>query len=142
MGITSLDIKNSLSTNRAKIINVLDFDSKKLSITRTKKNKKIMIIIHFFLSIDNLKGYFEYYDDKINIVGRVKDKNNIMGAAKHDQYLAIIFNNEYQKTMFTEILKRIDKDINKNYTRIKFEINNDLPTNILINIRNIVFVVR
>ena len=38
MGITSLDIKNSLSTNRAKIINVLDFDSKKLSITRTKKN--------------------------------------------------------------------------------------------------------
>ena len=101
-----------------------------------------MIIIHFFLSIDNLKGYFEYYDDKINIVGRVKGKNNIMGAAKHDQYLAIIFNNEYQKTMFTEILKRIDKDINKNYTRIKFEINNDLPTNILINIRNIVFVVR
>ena len=44
--------------------------------------------------------------------------------------------------MFTEILKRIDKDINKNYTRIKFETNNDLPTIILLNIRNIVFVVR
>ena len=44
--------------------------------------------------------------------------------------------------MFTEILKRIDKDINKNHTRIKFETNNDLPINILINIRNIVFVVR
>ena len=44
--------------------------------------------------------------------------------------------------MFTEILKRIDKDINKNYTRIKFETSNKLPTNILINIRNIVFVVR
>ena len=44
--------------------------------------------------------------------------------------------------MFTEILKRIDKDINKNYTRIKFETNNDLPTNILINIRNIVFVIK
>ena len=40
--------------------------------------------------------------------------------------------------MFTEILKRIDKDINKNYTRIKFETSNKLPTNILINIRNIV----
>ena len=51
MEITSLDIKNSLSTNRAKIINILDFDSKKLSIIRTKKKKKymsIMIIIHFF----------------------------------------------------------------------------------------------
>ena len=39
MGITSLNIKNSLSTNRAKIINILDFDFKKLSIIRTKKNK-------------------------------------------------------------------------------------------------------
>ena len=39
MGITSLDIKNSLSTNHAKIINILDFDSKKLSIIMTKKTK-------------------------------------------------------------------------------------------------------
>ena len=101
-----------------------------------------MAMIHFFLSIDNLKGNFEHYDDKNNIVGRVKDKNNIVGTPKHDQYLTIIFNNEYQKTMFTEILKRIDKDINKNYTRIKFETSNKLPTNILINIRNIVSVVR
>ena len=37
-------------------------------------------------------------------------------------------------TMFTEILKKINKDINKNYTKIKFETNDDLPTNILINI--------
>ena len=37
MGITSLDIANSLFTHRAKIINILDFDSKKLSIIRTKK---------------------------------------------------------------------------------------------------------
>ena len=75
-------------------------------------------------------------------MGRVKDKNNIVGTAKHDQYLTIMFNNEYQKTMFTEILKIIDKDINKNYTRIKFKTNNDFQTKILINIRNIVFVVR
>ena len=81
----------------------------------------IMIIIHFFLSIDNLKGYLEHYDDKNNIVGWVKD-NNIVGTGKHDQYLTIIFNNEYQKKIFTEILKKIDKDINKNYTRIKFKI--------------------
>ena len=36
MGITSLDIKNSLLSNRAQIINILDFDSEKLSIIRTK----------------------------------------------------------------------------------------------------------
>ena len=39
MGITSLDIINNLSTNRAKIINILDFNSEKLSIIKTNKNK-------------------------------------------------------------------------------------------------------
>ena len=74
------------------------------------------------MPIDNLKGYFEQYDDKYNIVGRVKDKNNIVDKAKNYQYLTIIFNNEYQKTMLTEILKRIDKDINK----ILLELNSKL----------------
>ena len=51
MGITSRGITNSLFTHRAKIINILAFDSKKISIIRTKKKKKymsIMIVIHFF----------------------------------------------------------------------------------------------
>ena len=39
MGITSLDIINDLSTRRAGIIDILDFDSKKLSVIKTKKNK-------------------------------------------------------------------------------------------------------
>ena len=39
MGITSLDIINNLSTNRAKIINILDFNFEKLSIIKTNKNK-------------------------------------------------------------------------------------------------------
>ena len=72
----------------------------------------IMIIIHCFLAIDNLKGYFEQYDDK----------NNIVGRAKNDQYLTIIFTSEYQKLMFTKVLKKINKDIDKNYTKIKFEL--------------------
>ena len=80
------------------------------------------------MSSDNSKSYLEHYDDKNSIVGRIKDENNIVGTAKHYQYLTIIFNNEYQKAMFTEILKRIDKDINKHYTRIKFETSNKLPT--------------
>ena len=41
MGITSLDIINNLSTKfiRAKIINILDFNSEKSSIIKTNKNK-------------------------------------------------------------------------------------------------------
>ena len=54
----------------------------------------------------------------------------------------MILTSEYQKLMPIEILKKIYKYINKNYTRIKFESNNILPLNILINIHSLVFVVR
>ena len=91
----------------------------------------IMITIHFFLAIDNLKGYLEEHDDKNNIVGSAKNK-----------YLTIIFTSEYQKLMYTEIFKKINKDINKNYVKIKFESNDNVPLNILINIHTSVLVVR
>ena len=126
MGITSLDIINDLSTIRAGSINIEDFDSEKLSIIRTKKNKMHVYYDHdpLFLVIKNLKGYFEEYND--------------------NKYLTIIFTNEYQKIMYIEISKdkKINKDINKNYTKIKFLSNNILPLNILINIHSLVFVVR
>ena len=57
----------------------------------------IMTTIHFFLAIDNLKGYFEEHDDK----------NNIIGKAKNNIYLTIIFTSGNQKLMYTEIFKKI-----------------------------------
>ena len=92
----------------------------------------IMITIHFFLAIDNLEGYFE--EDN--------DKNNIVGKAKNNKYLTIICTSEYQKLMYTEILKKINKDVNKNYVKIKFESNDNVPLNILVNIHTLVLVVR
>ena len=134
MGITSQDIINNLFTNRAKIINILDFNSEKLSIIKTNKNKIHVYYDHnpFFLAIDYLKGYFEEHDDK----------NNIVGKAKNNKYLTIIFTSEYKKLMYTEILKKINKDINKNYVKIKFESNDNVPLNILVNIHILVLVVR
>ena len=136
MRITSLGIINNLSTNNTKIINMLDFDSKKLSIVEINNNKTHVYYDHnpFFLSIDNLKGYFEEHDDKNNIVGRVKDKDNIVGKDKKIKYLIIIFTSEYQKLMYTKILKKINKDVNKNYVKTKFDSNDNVPLNILINI--------
>ena len=84
------------------------------------------------MAIDSLKGYFEEDDDK----------NNIVGRAKNNKYLTIIFTSEYQKLMYTKILKKINKDINKNYVKIKFESNDNVPLNILVNIHTLVLVVR
>ena len=52
----------------------------------------IMIAIHFFLIIKNLKGYFEKYND--------------------NQYLTIIFTSEDQKLMYIEILIKIILKLN------------------------------
>ena len=44
--------------------------------------------------------------------------------------------------MYKEIFKKINKDINRTYVRIKFESKDNLPLNILVNIRNLVLAVR
>ena len=85
-----------------------------------------------FLAIDGLKGYFEEHDDESNI---------ILGAKKI-KYLTIIFTSEYQKIMYKEIFKKINKDINRNYVKIKFESNDNVPLNTLVNVRNLVLPVR
>ena len=44
--------------------------------------------------------------------------------------------------MYKEILIKINKDINKNYVKIKFESNDNVPLNILVNIFNLVLTVK
>ena len=85
-----------------------------------------------FLAIDGLKGYFEEHDDA----------NNTIFESKKDKYLTIIFTNEHQKLLYKEILKKINKNINRNYVKIKFESTDKLPLNILVNICTLILVVR
>ena len=61
---------------------------------------------------------------------------------KKTKYLTIIFTNEYQKLLYEEILKKNDKNINRNYVKIKFESTDKLPLNILVNIHTLILVVR
>ena len=86
--------------------------------------KIINILLLDFLAIDGLKGYFEEHDDA----------NNTIFGSKKDKYLTIIFTNEHQKLLYKEILKKINKNINRNYVKIKFESTDKLPLNILVNI--------
>ena len=46
MAVNPINIINNLPTYRAKIINILDFNSEKLSVIRN--NPSIMITTHFF----------------------------------------------------------------------------------------------
>ena len=82
--------------------------------------------------IDGLKGYFEEHDDA----------NNIIFGSKKDKYLTIIFTSKHQKLLYKEILKKINKNINRNYVKIKFESTDKLSLNILVNISALILVVR
>ena len=85
-----------------------------------------------FLSINGLKGYFEEDDH---------EKNIILGP-KEIKYLTLIFTIEYQKFMYKEIFKKVGKDINRNYVKIKFESRDNVSLYILVNIHNLVLVVK
>ena len=134
MAVNSINIINNLPTHRAKIINILDFNSEKLSVIRNNNDKTDVYYDNnpLFLAIDGLKGYFEEHDDA----------NNTIFGSKKDKYLTIIFTNEHQKLLYKEILKKINKNINRNYVKIKFESTDKLPLSILVNIYTLILVVR
>ena len=134
MVVNLINIINNLSTHGAKIINILDFNSEKLKLIRNNNDKTNVYYVNnpFFLAIGGLKDYFEEHDDA----------NNTIFASKKDKYLTIIFTNEHKKLLYKEILKKIKKNINRNYVKIKFESTDKLPLNSLVNIYTLILVVR
>ena len=68
----SIKIKDPLFTFRTRLVNILDFNPKKLSIQKVYAiNDEIESIYYvkydedpFYLVIDDLKGYFKYSEEK------------------------------------------------------------------------------
>ena len=94
--IRELKIDSTLWATPAKIINLVDFKPEKLSIKteiNTNNNIKVHQVRHenggFYLTIDNIKGYFSFSD---NIV-----------------VLDMIFSNDDQKSKYHQVWKEIFK---------------------------------
>ena len=94
--IRKLKIDSTLWATPAKIINLLNFEPEKMSI-KTENNDNIDIKVHqvryenggFYLTIDNIKGYFSF-SDNINV-------------------LSMIFSNDDQKNKYHQVWKEIFK---------------------------------
>ena len=94
--VRELKIDSTLWATPAKIINLLDFKPEKLSI-KTEINTNYNIKVHqvryenggFYLTIDNIKGYFSFSD---NII-----------------VLDLIFSNDDQKNKYHQVWKEIFK---------------------------------
>ena len=97
--IRELKIDSTLWATSAKIINLLDFKPGKLSV-KTENNDNIDIKVHqviyenggFYLTIDNIKGYFSFIND-ISV-------------------LSMIFSNDDKKNKYHQVWKEIFKIVN------------------------------
>ena len=96
---SELKIDSTLWATPAKIINLLDFKPEKLSI-KTENNKAgSSIKVHqvryensgFYLTIDNIKGYFSFSDNAV--------------------VLDMIFSNDDQKNKYHQVWKEIFKTV-------------------------------
>ena len=132
--IKELKIDSTLWATPAKIINLLDFKPEKLSI-KTKNNDNIDIKVHqvryenggFYLTIDNIKGYFSF-SDNINV-------------------LSMIFSNDDQKDKYHQVWREIFKIVNNENGELKIHekiglFNSDIPTDEIIKTPSVTIVIK
>ena len=127
--VRALKIDSTLWATPAKLVNLLDFKPEKLSI-KTENDESSTIITHqvryenggFYLTIDNIKGYFSFIDD--NVV------------------LDIIFSNDDQKNKYHQVWKEIFKIVNNGNGEFKIHekivsSDSDIPTDKIIIISSV-----
>ena len=107
----SIKIKDPLFTYRARLVNILDFNPKKLSIEKVcaikDEQEHIYYIKYggdpFYLVINDLKGYFKYS----------KEKNTIeLSSLENRKELEFIIEDQKQAKIYNQIWNKIKELIN------------------------------
>ena len=141
-----IKIKGPLFTYYARSVNILDFNSEKLSIEKVHAiNHELERIYYvkynnnpFYLVINNLKGYFKYSKEK---------------DTAEPSSLEFIIEDQSQAKIYDEIWDKIKEVINSiegvnfgDYFRdhgvIRFDADDDLPLNAMINIHSVTIIIR
>ena len=135
--VKELKINSTLWAKPAKFFNLLDFKPEKLSI-KTENNKLIKTITHqvrygnggFYLTINNIKGYFGFIDNSTtNVV------------------LNMIFSNDDQKNKYHQVWKEIFKIVDNRNGELKLQkksvlSDSDIPTDEIIKISSVTIVIK
>ena len=132
--VKELKIDSTLWATPSKIVNLLDFKPEKLSI-ESKSNSNNDIKVHnvryenggFYLTMDNLRGYFNF-------------SNNL-------RTLNMIFADNDQQNIYHQVWKEILKFINIGHSELKLHekirlFDNDLPIENMFKIPSITIVIR
>ena len=132
-----LKTDSNLWATPAKLVNLLDFKPEKLSI-KTENDNLIKTITHqvryenggFYLTIDNLKGYFNFIDNSATNV-----------------ILNMIFSNDDQKNKYHQVWKEIFKIVDNGNGELKLHekvvsSDSDIPTDEIIKISSVTIVIK
>ena len=132
--VKELKIDSTLWATPAKLVNLIDFEPKKISI-EAENNANNNIKVHniryenggFYLTINNLRGYFNF--------------NNNRGT------LAILFDNINQQNKYYQVWKDIFNVINGEHGELKLHekirlYHNDLPIKQVFKIRSITVAIK
>ena len=135
--VKELKIDSTLFAKPAKLVNLLDFKPEKLCI-KTENDKLIKTITHevrhenggFYLTIDNVKGYFGFNDNSTTNV-----------------ILNMIFCNDDQKNKYHQVWKEIFKIFDNGNGELKLHekivlSDSDIPTDEIIKISSITIIIK
>ena len=112
----SIKIKDPLFTYRARLVNMLDFNPKKLSIEKVcainDEQEHIYYIKYggdpFYLVINNLKGYFKYSKEKNTAEPSSSERNSL----EHRKELEFIIEDQKQAKIYNQTWNKIKELIN------------------------------
>ena len=141
----SIKIKNPLFTYYSRLLNILDFNPKKLSIEKVcdinDKLERIYYVKYdkdpFYLIIDDLKGYFKY--------SKEKDRKELEFIIE-DQRQAKIYNQIWDK--IKELINSVDgvnfgfSDYFRDCGVIRFDTDDTLPLDAMVSIYSMTIVIR
>ena len=150
----SIKIKDPLFTYHAPLVNILDFNPKKLSIEKVcAVNDNLERIYYvkydkdpFYLVIDDLKGYFEYSKEKDTTELSSLERRKELEFIIEDQRKRKIYNQIWDK--IKELINNIDganfkfSDYSRDRTVIRFNTDDTLSLYTMISVYSITIFIR
>ena len=150
----SIKIKDPLFTYRARLVNILDFNPKKLIIEKVCAINHVQENIYyikygedpFYLVINDLKGYFKYSKEKNTTESSSLEHRKELQFIIEDENQAKIYNQMWNK--IKELINSVDgvsfgfSDYFRDHGIIIFDTDDTLPLDDIVSIYSITIIIR
>ena len=150
----SIKIKDPLFTYHARLVDILDFNSEKLSTEKIRAiNDELEHIYYvkynnnsFYLVIDDLKGYFKYSKENDTAELSSLERRKELEFIIEDQKQAKIYNQIWNK--IKELINNVDgvnlgfSDYFRDLGIIRFDTDDTIPLDAMISIYSMTIVIR